>query len=453
MAKDLNMGFFVKLSWEDLYSEPFSPIKNSDLIRKETGLGVSNRSEFREKYGFEYLKKLCCLELWTNPQINYDGRVLGCAVNFWDDYGNAFKGGLEGCLNNEKLNYAKEMLMGKRKRKKGIPCAECKVYMNIKQSRNWITHKEIAEQYVKMRRPESKVHNMIEGKILGFELEKLINVPKRCLRLAKRILKGVVVRIKRILFVMKSIVGISAKRLTSWIYPIQIPLEPDFEEGWKPYFLFKGVTSEMKNLSCHVSVLIEGHKPHPPHAHKEEEILLLLDGEVDIIFSDELTPNETKSRRLKRGDFVYYPCNFAHTLQTVSEVPANYMMYKWHAHNKENKAALKFGHFNMFESLSETESKDGFDWRLLFEGPTNFLKKLHCHVSKLSPQKGYEAHADDYDVSIVVFEGEVETLGKRVGPHSVIYYAAGEPHGMYNPGEVTAKYLVFEFHGHPSLFG
>ena len=105
----------------------------------------------------------------------------------------------------------------------------------------------------------------------------------------------------------------------------------------------------------------------------------------------------------------------------------------------------------MFESLSETESKDGFDWRLLFEGPTNFLKKLHCHVSKLSPQKGYEAHADDYDVSIVVFEGEVETLGKRVGPHSVIYYAAGEPHGMYNPGEVTAKYLVFEFHGHPPI--
>ena len=131
MAKDLNMSFFVKLSWEDLYSEPFSPIKNSDLIRKETGLGVSNRSEFREKYGFEYLKKLCCLELWTNLQINYDGRVLGCAVNFWDDYGNAFKGKLEECLNNQKIAYAKEMLMGKRKRKEGIPCAQCKIYMNI----------------------------------------------------------------------------------------------------------------------------------------------------------------------------------------------------------------------------------------------------------------------------------------------------------------------------------
>jgi hypothetical protein len=28
----------------------------------------------------------------------------------------------------------------------------------------------------------------------------------------------------------------------------------------------------------------------------------------------------------------------------------------------------------------------------------------------------------------------------------VILYAAGEPHGMHNPGRTTAKYVVFEFH-------
>jgi uncharacterized cupin superfamily protein len=185
--------------------------------------------------------------------------------------------------------------------------------------------------------------------------------------------------------------------------------------------------------------------------HKEEEILLLLDGEVDLIISDGLIPHETKRRRLKRGEFVYYPSNFAHTLQTVSEVPANYMMYKWYARSKENKVALKFGHYNVFGSLPGKKGKDGFFTHLLFEGATVFLKKLHCHISTLSPQTGYEPHDDDYDVSIVVLEGEVETLGKRVGPLSVIFYAAGEPHGMYNPGEVTAKYIVFEFHGHEPI--
>ena len=54
-------------------------------------------------------------------------------------------------------------------------------------------------------------------------------------------------------------------------------------------------------------------------------------------------------------------------------------------------------------------------------------------------------------MAIVVLEGEVETLGKRVGPHGVIFYAAGEPHGMRNAGNVIARYIVFEFHERTSL--
>jgi redox-sensitive bicupin YhaK (pirin superfamily) len=54
---------------------------------------------------------------------------------------------------------------------------------------------------------------------------------------------------------------------------------------------------------------------------------------------------------------------------------------------------------------------------------------------------------DAYDVAIIVLEGEVETLGQRVAPHGVIFYAAGEAHGLSNPGTTTARYLVFEFHG------
>jgi hypothetical protein len=52
-------------------------------------------------------------------------------------------------------------------------------------------------------------------------------------------------------------------------------------------------------------------------------------------------------------------------------------------------------------------------------------------------------------VAIIVLEGEVESLGKRVRPHSVIFYGAGEPHGMRNPGGSIARYAVFEFHGSP----
>ena len=74
MAKALRMSFHVKLSWT---GEQFSPVKNRELIRQKTGLGVADRKEYREKYGTPYLQRICT-QLWKQPQINWDGRVLGC---------------------------------------------------------------------------------------------------------------------------------------------------------------------------------------------------------------------------------------------------------------------------------------------------------------------------------------------------------------------------------------
>ena len=49
-------------------------------------------------------------------------------------------------------------------------------------------------------------------------------------------------------------------------------------------------------------------------------------------------------------------------------------------------------------------------------------------------------------MAIVPLDGTLETLGQTVSPKSVIYYGAGELHGMRNPGTEPARYLVFEFH-------
>jgi quercetin dioxygenase-like cupin family protein len=122
-------------------------------------------------------------------------------------------------------------------------------------------------------------------------------------------------------------------------------------------------------------------------------------------------------------------------------------MFKWHSQTARTDAPLVFGHFDFFDGQEESENKDGFSSRLIFEGQTAYLQRLHCHVSTLAPGAGYEPHIDAYDVGIVVLEGEIETLEERVGPHGVILYPAGEPHGIRNAGKAVAKYVVFEFHG------
>jgi hypothetical protein len=77
---------------------------------------------------------------------------------------------------------------------------------------------------------------------------------------------------------------------------------------------------------------------------------------------------------------------------------------------------------------------------------------LHCHVSTLAPGAGYAPHIDAHDAVIVVLEGEVQALGERARPFDLIFCAAGEPHGMHNPGPATARYVVFEFHGGTNAF-
>ena len=235
--------------------------------------------------------------------------------------------------------------------------------------------------------------------------------------------------------------------LNSRIHQLEIPLPPPREEGWEVHPIFRGRTADVATLSCHASALGNERSPHPPHTHKEEELLVVLAGEIEVLVPDDATSGG--KRRLTRGHLAYYPTGFAHTLRTVSTESANYLMFKWHGPSTRVESLLPFGHFEALEEGSG--ARRGFQARKLFQGPTAYLRKLHCHSSTLTPDAGYEPHIDAYDVAIIVLEGEVETLGERVGPHGVIFCRAGEPHGMRNPGDVTARYLVFEFHGHPGL--
>jgi quercetin dioxygenase-like cupin family protein len=240
----------------------------------------------------------------------------------------------------------------------------------------------------------------------------------------------------------------------------------------------------MADLACHMSALKKGECPHPPHRHNEEEILLVLDGQVEIPLPDlasSAVPGEgdsagTPSIRLNAGEFVYYPSYFAHTLTAVSDDPARYLMFKWQDEESVARRSpglkgapgpdagsetedesrpnqpLRHLRHDVNAEFRALEEEEGFRYRQLFQGPTEFLERLGGHLSTLTPGAGYPPHRDPYDVGIVVLKGEVETLGRSVPAGNLIYYAAGEPHGMRNSGGETAEYLVFEFQGRAPLW-
>jgi quercetin dioxygenase-like cupin family protein len=253
--------------------------------------------------------------------------------------------------------------------------------------------------------------------------------------------------VNRIVPAPVSTTGTRTTQLGSRVYPIDVPLKQGNERRWTPYPIFQGATGGVREWTCHASVLAPQHCPHPPHGHDQEELLLVLDGEVELELPESELPAGDERLRLRRGQFAFYPPHFLHTLRTVSDTAATYVMFKWQDGARSRDSKVTFGPFDTSAPGPQGEAHHPWGVRQkLFAGPTPNLATLKCHVSTVPPGAGYEPHADAYDVAIVTLEGEVETLGRRVPPNSVIFYPAGEQHGMRNPADVPARYVVFEFH-------
>jgi len=171
MARELGMHFHLKLSWDDLYTETFSPVRDRELIKKESGLGVADRREYETKFGRNYIAP-SCHQLWLRPRINFDGRLLGCSINHWDDFGNVFTNGLEPSLNSEKMQRTKDMLMGLRGADEGSPCLRCQVYLSMRKNNAWVRPEDLQLPDIESRRMnwlrDSMPHPKLAGLVVRF---------------------------------------------------------------------------------------------------------------------------------------------------------------------------------------------------------------------------------------------------------------------------------------------
>jgi len=124
-AAELGMEFCAKLTWD----QEFSPIRNPDAVRAETG--HASRDEYEAERGEPYASYICN-QLWDAPQVNWNGKVLGCCRNFWGDFGgNAFADGLAASVNHEKMVHARRMLTGRAAPRADIPCTTCDIYLKM----------------------------------------------------------------------------------------------------------------------------------------------------------------------------------------------------------------------------------------------------------------------------------------------------------------------------------
>lgn len=235
----------------------------------------------------------------------------------------------------------------------------------------------------------------------------------------------------------------SIPMITTAMRSFALPFEEDPDRRLASYSQFRGPTRSVARMSCHISVLSPGHVPHPPHTHHEEELLMVLRGEAEIVLADSPDDRRARTVRMEPGALIYYPSGQYHTITNPGTTPISYLMFKWSAGGSGVANPLPT---SVFKYDPPTDFTTGRAKEIVFEGPTHQLGKLHVHVTSLEPGVGYEPHVDSYDVAILLLSGEIETLGSRLSSSGVVYYSAGEAHGMRSVGTTPATYIVIEFH-------
>jgi quercetin dioxygenase-like cupin family protein len=83
---------------------------------------------------------------------------------------------------------------------------------------------------------------------------------------------------------------------------------------------FDGVNHEGMPVECHESELPPGEAPHPPHKHVHEEMIVVLQGTMEV------TVEGTATKRITSGGLAYVNSNELHGWKNVGNDRARYLI-------------------------------------------------------------------------------------------------------------------------------
>ena len=126
LAKELGIPIWFKLNYLDNY-KPSDP----EQLKAQTGLSEVTREEYLKKHKLPYLNE-DCLQVFLDPQFNWDGMFLGCCRSWQHVFKpNLFDDGLEACINSDDLRKMKEFLLlhdPDPENYNDIPCWNCNLW-------------------------------------------------------------------------------------------------------------------------------------------------------------------------------------------------------------------------------------------------------------------------------------------------------------------------------------
>ena len=90
---------------------------------------------------------------------------------------------------------------------------------------------------------------------------------------------------------------------------------------------FRTPTITLDELECHVTTLNPGLSSHPPHKHANEELVIIREGNVEVLSNGEW-------KKVGPGSVVFNASNQLHALKNIGTTPAVYHVINWKSPSK-----------------------------------------------------------------------------------------------------------------------
>ena len=87
---------------------------------------------------------------------------------------------------------------------------------------------------------------------------------------------------------------------------------------------WEGATDQIKSMTAGSLRLKAGMSPHPPHAHPEEEFMVITEGTGEINIEGKIT-------KAGPGAMMYCAANKSHGIVNTGKTPLLFYFYKWKA--------------------------------------------------------------------------------------------------------------------------
>jgi quercetin dioxygenase-like cupin family protein len=215
--------------------------------------------------------------------------------------------------------------------------------------------------------------------------------------------------------------------------------------------VFDAPTPTLEKFEVHVTALRPGMSPHQPHHHPWEEMLLVMDGNLEVSING-------LKHHAGPGFLVFFASNDIHSLVNTGNKPATYFVINFYTasvHAAPNQAAAIRNVPGMLpssvidcENLPAIPTKMGSRREILDSATLTFLK-LESHITELNVGEDTGVNVQDpADEFFIVKSGTIEALvngvTRQVRVGSCFYVAPNDERRFKNIGATTASYQVIK---------